>query len=72
MTQRMPRVTTYPARISIDGKMRDLRVLRGPLSEVAALKQSTIDGNPGAIVRYEQINHALDEHYVEIAMPLEG
>jgi hypothetical protein len=65
----MPRIADYRARVPIDGKLRDLRCIRGPIQATVALRDLTVSSNPGAVVRYETINHGLDEQYVEIVMP---
>lgn len=71
-SMKMPRIADYRQRVPIEGKLRDLRCMRGPIEATAALRDLTVASNPGAIVRYETINHGLDERYVEIVMPTEG
>lgn len=67
-----PRIADYRARVHIHGQARDLRCIRGPIQATRALADLTVASNPGAGIRYETINHALDEMYVEIVMPAEG
>ena len=63
------RVADYRERVSIEGKMRDLRCIAGPLDEARSLMQTTMDANPGAWLRWEQVNHSLGEARYEIVMP---
>lgn len=63
------RIADYRQRVPHAGKLRDLRCVRGPLAEVDALVAMTLQANPGAVLRYEQRNHALGECYAEIVMP---
>ena len=65
------RIADYRERVMIDGKRRDLRCIRGPLDDARSLMETTLSANPGAVLRYEQVNHGLQEAYYEIVMPLE-
>jgi hypothetical protein len=68
---RNPRVATYRERVNIAGERRDLTCIRGTVEETRALRDQTVAGAPGAVVRYETFNYGLNEMYVEIIMPQE-
>ena len=65
-THRAARIATYPMRTK---EGRDLSCIRGPIAEARALRDTTLAAAPGAVVRYETINHGIDEYYCEIVMP---
>ena len=63
------RIADYRDRVMIDGKSRNLRCIAGPLEDARSLMQTTMDANPGAWLRWEQVNHGLGEARYEIVMP---
>lgn len=63
------RVVDYVEIARINGQLRCMRCIKGPLKEARALRDIAVAN--GGTLRFEQVDHRMQEAYYEVVLPKE-